>query len=191
MSDRDRFVDLFDSLSPRVYLYARRHCDAATAQDVVAETFLVAWRRINDVPVDSMPWLLAVARNVISNRFRGELRQARLVEAIGHIERIASDAPAADEWITDRAALIEALAQLSAAEREALLLVGWDGCTTREAAAVVGCSPRAFEVRLSRARARLARSIANQQDEDDPDRRPRPPQHDADADGHPTTTRDR
>ena len=54
--------------------------------------------------------------------------------------------------------MLTALAELSELEREAVLLVAWDGLANRDAAAVAGCSLRAFEVRLSRARARLDRA---------------------------------
>jgi RNA polymerase sigma factor (sigma-70 family) len=165
MDDRERFAAMFDDLSPRLFLYARRHCDVATAQDVVADTFMVAWRRWSEVPDNPLPWLLVVARNTIANRVRYEVRQGRLVDAVGQLERIAGPAHGADHSVIERATLLAALGELSDVEREALLLVGWDGCTTREAATVAGCSVRAFEVRLSRARARLTRAARQPADQ--------------------------
>jgi RNA polymerase sigma-70 factor (ECF subfamily) len=151
---------MFDELSPRVYAYARRHCDATVAQDVVADTFLVAWRRWSDVPAEPLPWLLVVARNTMANQRRGVLRQFRLAGSLARVEELAGPASGADHTVVERDTLARGLAQLSDAEREALLLVAWDGLRNADAAAVAGCSPRAFEVRLSRARARLARAVA-------------------------------
>ena len=160
---RDAFTDVFRQLSPRVYAYAKRHCDPTDAHDIVADTFLVAWRRWSEVPANALPWLLVVARNTIANRRRTGLRLDQLVDAVGHLDRSAGPAPGVDHDVVERATVLAALARLSGTEREALLLVAWDGLSSRDAAVVAGCSPRAFEVRLSRARARLTRELASQQ----------------------------
>ncbi len=151
---------MFDELAPRVFAYARRHCDAAAAQDVVADTFMVAWRKHGDLPPDPLPWLLVVARNTMSSRRRRERRQEALVDSLAGIERLAGPAVGADQSVVERDALISALGELTELEREALLLVAWDGLTNTEAARVADCSQRAFEVRLSRARARLTRAAS-------------------------------
>ena len=93
-ADRARFAAMFPELSPRVFAYARRHSDATVAQDVVSETFLVAWRRRSDVPDDPLPWLLVVARNLIANQRRGELRRDRLAETVARLAQVAGPAPA-------------------------------------------------------------------------------------------------
>jgi RNA polymerase sigma factor (sigma-70 family) len=157
-TDRARLAALFDEFAPRVFGYARRQCDEASAQDVVSDTFLVAWRRISDVPADPLPWLLVVARNTIANRRRRELRQDRLADTVAHLDRLAGPASGVDQSVVERETLLAALAELTPLEREALLLVAWDGLSGRDAATVAGCSLRAFEVRLSRARARLTRA---------------------------------
>ena len=156
--ERARFAVMFDEHSPRVFAYARRQCDATTAQDVVADTFLVAWRRRSELPASVLPWLLVVARNTIANRRRGEMRHARTTDTVARLESVAG--PGADQDILERETMFAALADLSDLEREALLLIAWDGLANRDAARVAGCSVRAFEVRLSRARARLARAIS-------------------------------
>jgi RNA polymerase sigma-70 factor (ECF subfamily) len=150
---------MFEDFSPRVYAYARRQCDATTAQDVVADTFLVAWRRRADVPADPLPWLLVVARNTIANRRRYEARQDRLADVVGRLEFLAGWSAGADQAVLERATLLDGLSRLSELEREALLLVAWDGLRNADAARVAECSVRAFEVRLSRARARLSRAL--------------------------------
>ncbi len=159
-SQRAYFAELFAELSPRVFAYARRQCDAALAQDVVSETFLVAWRRRTDVPTDPLPWLLVVARNLIANKRRGELRRELLTETVARLAHVAGPGTGADHVVVERDAMLAALAELTELEREAVLLVAWDGLSNRDAAGVAGCSVRAFEVRLSRARARLVRAGA-------------------------------
>lgn len=156
--DEPAFAALYRSLARRVFAYALRHSDDSTAQDVVSETFLIAWRRRAELPDDPLPWLLVVARNTLSNRRRREQHQDRLARSVGRLEQVAS--AGADHDVIERQVVLAALAELSAFEREALLLVAWDGLTNSAAAQVAGCSVRAFEVRLSRARARLRRGMS-------------------------------
>src|SRR5207248_267744 len=89
---------------------------------------------------------------------RHEGRQDRLKNALGRLAHLATPTAGADQQVVERAHLLEALTTLSELEREALLLVAWDGLSGPDAAKVAGCSLRAFEVRLSRARARLTRA---------------------------------
>lgn len=156
---REEFSAAFDRLSPRVFAYARRQCAAADAQDVVADTFLVAWRRWPEVPADPLPWLLVVARNTIANLHRRERRADSLLDVAATLARIAGPAAGADHMVVERELLLDAVAGLTDLEREAVLLVAWDALSNRDAATVAGCSQRAFEVRLSRARQRLARAL--------------------------------
>lgn len=156
-SQRAAFAAMFTDLSPRVFAYARRQCDGALAQDVVSETFLVAWRRRADVPAEPLPWLLVVARNLIANTRRGQLRRDQLAETVARLAHVAGPGTGADHEVVERDSMLVALAELTELEREAVLLVAWDGLPNRDAARVAGCSTRAFEVRLSRARARLTR----------------------------------
>lgn len=125
----------------------------------MSETFLVAWRRFEDLPADPLPWLMVIARNILSDRRRRTARRDRLADTIACLERTLGHATAADHAVIERATVVAALAQLSNLEREALLLVAWEGLSNADAAAVGGCTQRAFEVRLSRARARLARAM--------------------------------
>ena len=141
--------------APRVMGYALRHVNVDIAEEVVAETFLVAWRRFPEVPSPPLPWLLVVARNTIANVRRSGRRQEALQDRMRDLERLAEPAPAAEVSVLRRAEVLAALAALSAAEREALLLVEWDGLSASEAARVAGCATAAFHVRLFRARRRL------------------------------------
>src|SRR3954465_493008 len=101
------FEELFRKAYPAVRGYALRRTSPDAAQDAVAETFLVAWRRFNDVPEDALPWLFGVARRVLANQRRasgrGEALRQRLAGA-------GADAPDLEASVTDsevvRAALV-------------------------------------------------------------------------------------
>lgn len=137
--------------------FARRHL-GDDAQDVVAETFLHAWRRWDEVPDPPIGWLLGTARKVIANRVRGVVRHRALVDRVGLLDAVAADLsdhhPSSDA-LTRREAL-ERLAALPADQREALLLVAWDGLSHDEAAQALGVRPATFRKRVSRARAALS-----------------------------------
>lgn len=100
-----------------------------------------------------MPWLLGAARNVVRERCRAEERQTSLAAEL----RTWADEAVTDvaEGVTERAAMLAALARLSEDDRELLTLMAWHGLSTSEAAQVVGCSTATFLVRLHRARKRL------------------------------------
>lgn len=159
--DALRFNDLWDAHSARVLAYATRHVGHDAAQEVVVETFLVAWRRLSDVPGQALPWLLVVARNTVANQKRSGYRRAALQDELTRLQEIAASAPAADVTVEQRAEVLAALAQMSAKEREALLLVQWDGLSVPEAAIAAGCSISAMHVRLFRARRRLRDAVGD------------------------------
>src|SRR3984885_3771446 len=143
---RARFDALFDQHYGAVRAYvARRSATAAVIDDVLSETFLVAWRRINSVPGDGLPWLLGVARRVLANQRRGEARRGALV---GLLASMLSRGPVTEPAGEVFGELSDALAALSSREREALLLVAWEGLDPQRAARVVGCAPAAFRARL-------------------------------------------
>jgi len=153
-----RVVAWWHAHAARVQAYALRHVDTHTAQEVLSETFLVAWRRSADVPDDVVPWLLGVARNVIRHQFRSATRAVALEQRLGRVaDRQVS--PGADVTLTEREHMVLALAQLSEKHREALLLVAWDGLSREQAAAAAGCRVGTFDVRLSRARHRLGQLL--------------------------------
>lgn len=150
---RGRLEALFSRHAAAVRAYAARRVPAAEADDVTSEVFVVAWRRLDDVPDDALPWLLACARRVVANRRRSSRRQAALRARLGRERRGVVMHPIAGSSLRD------ALASLSAGDREVLMLVAWEGLDASRAAVVVGCSPRAFAMRLHRARRRLARAM--------------------------------
>lgn len=155
---RARFDALFREHHPAVRAYARRRVPSEVVDDIVAETFLVVWRRLDDVPEAPLPWLLTVARNVVGTEWRGAARRERLwlKAQSGHVEGCDPGEP---EIVDGR--VLAALAVLRERDREALTLVAWDGLTPAQAAAVVGEPPARFRQRLHRARSRLRAELAD------------------------------
>jgi len=148
--DVARFTEIFRDCHPKVLAYALRRTDEARAQDVVAETFTVAWRHLRRLPDDPLPWLYRAAGNCLSNEERSARRQVRLAGRIaGEGMGLAADH---SRGVAEAAQIRAALRSLPAADCEALLLVSWEGLDNRAAAAALGCSPAAFKVRLHRAR---------------------------------------
>lgn len=162
MDVEKRFDTLYRARHGAVLRYASRRTDPDTARDVVAETFLIAWRRIAAVPADDSqvePWLYAVARRVLANAERSRLRSERVAQRVWQDSRDDfSPDPAAE--ISERQRLAQALQRLSEADREALRLIGWEELDIAGAALVMGCSRSAMAVRLHRARRRLDRALA-------------------------------
>lgn len=150
--DRLRFEALFREYHPAVRAYARRRVPQQAVDDIVSETFLVVWRRLDEVPEPPLPWLLTVARNVAGTEWRGAARRHRLwlKAQTGHAEDYDPDEPD----LGDEPALV-ALARLKERDREALTLVAWDGLTPAQAAAVLGEPADRFRQRLHRAGRRL------------------------------------
>ncbi|GAA1407153.1 RNA polymerase sigma factor [Catellatospora coxensis] len=154
-----RFTAIYHRHHRQVYAYAVSRAGRALADDVVADTFLVAWRRLDAVPEGPLPWLLGVARNVIRERFRDDVRQTGLALEL-RAWAVEADADVAD-GVADRAAMLAALAGLAEDDREALTLTAWQGLSARDAARVVGCSTATFFVRLHRARRRLEQAMSD------------------------------
>jgi RNA polymerase sigma-70 factor (ECF subfamily) len=154
---RGRFESCFRLHYSRLLAFAmRRVSGREVAEEVVADTFAVAWRRRDCIPDDPLPWLYAIAANVIAGQYRSTRRSHDLGARLAHEAR--ADALGSDpaESLALRDAFATAFAQLEDHEREVLRLVAWDGLDVREAAQVLGCSRGAFRVRLHRARRRLA-----------------------------------
>jgi RNA polymerase sigma-70 factor, ECF subfamily len=154
---RARFDALFREHHPAVRAYARRRVPPEVVDDIVSETFLVVWRRLDDVPEGPLPWLLAVARNVVGTEWRGAARRERLwlKAQSGHVERCDPGEP---EIADGR--VLGALAVLKERDREALTLVAWDGLTPAQAAAALGEPSSRFRQRLHRAGRRLRAELA-------------------------------
>jgi RNA polymerase sigma-70 factor, ECF subfamily len=156
-ADRLRLEALFVEHAPAVHAYALRRIDAASAEETVNEVFLIAWRRLAELPEDPLPWLLACARRVLANERRAGRRRSALTERAG--QEIAAQPHPGAPAIPDRA-LALALERLSEADRELLLLCAWDRLDAARMAATLGCSRGTLAVRLHRARRRLTAALA-------------------------------
>jgi RNA polymerase sigma factor (sigma-70 family) len=155
---RARFRAVFDANYHHVLGYAlRRTGSKEDAEDVVAETFLTTWRRLDRLPEGAgvRPWLYGVARRALANQRRGDVRRARLTGRLRASEGVTPRANAEGEV----AAVAAAFARLSEDDREVLALVAWEELDAGEVATVLGCSRNAARIRLHRARRRLAREL--------------------------------
>jgi RNA polymerase sigma factor (sigma-70 family) len=157
-SDRDvaRFERLWATSYAAVHGHAARRVGAERADEVCAEVFLIAWRRLDELPADTLPWLFATSRNVIGTLWRGDGRRERLRE------RLEVQSP---EAVTDEPELLDAeleaaLGRLGELDRELVLLVYWEGLTPARAAKVLGLVPATARTRLWRARSRLGRLLS-------------------------------
>lgn len=151
-AERRALIDeWFRQYADRVLAYLLHRTDAHTAQDVLQEVFVIAFRKAPSVPQPAVGWLIGTARRVLANRLRGLRRHDELVA------KLAADAAQTKD--PDLAALKQAFADtldaLPPADREVLTLSGWYDLTPQEAAEAVGCTPGAYAVRLHRARRRL------------------------------------
>ena len=148
---RARLDAWFRAYGDRVLAYLLHRTDRQTAEDVLQEVFVTAFRRAAEVPEPPIGWLLGTARRMLANSSRGERRRDRLAARVGAgpVVSAASDDDAGD-------VVAAALAELSARDREVLTLSAWYELTAEEAAQALGCSPAAYAVRLHRARHRLA-----------------------------------
>jgi RNA polymerase sigma-70 factor (ECF subfamily) len=161
-----RYRLLFERNWRRVFAYAlRRSPNRAAADDVVADVFLTAWRRIGDIPDDyELAWLLAVARRVLANAYRGDARRDRLLARLhqaaplvqaAEVEAAADDGETAEQVRT-------ALGRLRDADAEILQLATWEQLPHAQIAVVLECTVNAVAIRLHRARQRLSEELAKE-----------------------------
>jgi RNA polymerase sigma-70 factor (ECF subfamily) len=154
-----------------VHRYVTRRAWPDAVDDVVAQTFLIAWRRFEEVPPDALPWLLTTARNCLANHRRSAARGAALIERLQ-----GEPVPAAPDdhaRAVQRDALVRAFAALSDAELELVMLTHWDGLTPGAAARVLGLNAAQARTRLYRARRTLRRALAGEFDRSSPTTTPR------------------
>lgn len=157
--EADRFTAIYDSCRQRVWAYVVSKGGREVVEEVVSETFTVAWRRFADLPDDPLPWLLGVARNILRDTLRTQARREAFTAEAVRWARPEASGDIGDQ-VAERSAAIRALASLSEQDREMLMLVAWQGLGAREAARVVGCSAATLRVRLHRARKRFEQALA-------------------------------
>ena len=144
-----------------VLAYCTRRIGRSDADDVAAEVFAVAWRRIDEIhPPTARAWLFGVARGVLANRWRSQRRHTRLLRRVSGLA--AADRPMPDDLVVRRAAdaeVIDALRSLRPPDREVLMLAAWEELSGPEIARALGISVPAAEQRLHRAKRRLAKIL--------------------------------
>jgi RNA polymerase sigma-70 factor (ECF subfamily) len=146
-----RFEAMYRGEAGVVLMFATHRVGRAAADDIVADTFAVAWSKLGEVPSPPRAWLLVTARKIISNYLRSQKRHPTDQLRDNHAAWIDDVA----EGVAVRRELLEAVAQLSKHSREAVTLAAWYDLSQREMAQVMGCSVTAAGVRLHRGRKQL------------------------------------
>lgn len=160
---RARFERLAHLAVPPLHRYLLRRTSADTVEDILSETMLVLWRRIDDVPGlgtgsgpdpdDVLPWCYGVARGCLANARRADGRRLRLVE---RLIRTQERGPAG---AADHSDLHAALDALGALDREVVRLWAWEGLAPRQIAEATGLTSNAVSIRLHRAKTKLAAQL--------------------------------
>lgn len=152
---RDRFEQLAAEVYEPVQRYVRRRAEADAVDDIVADTMLALWRRLDDVPPNArLPWAYGVARRTLANHRRAAGRHLRLVR---RAEAERPTPPSTDVPLD--AELQTALDVLADSDRELLHLWAWEQLDASEIAAVLGLTPNAASIRLHRAKKKLAENL--------------------------------
>jgi RNA polymerase sigma-70 factor (ECF subfamily) len=152
-SDRaTKFELVYSGYFHEIALYVARRVAPDEVDDVVAKVFMVAWRRLEQLPAppEDRLWLFGVARRCVANHVRSAIRRTRLQSKLEHEDAPARSVSLATDPRVDL--VVAAMEKLKALDREALRLVLWDELTQAQAATVLGCSENAFEIRYRRAR---------------------------------------
>ncbi|MEQ8840244.1 MAG: sigma-70 family RNA polymerase sigma factor [Acidimicrobiales bacterium] len=155
---RAAFERALEEIYEPVQRYLRRRCEPHDADEVLNDTLLTIWRRLDDVPADRrLPWTYAVARRCLANHRRGNVRRLRLSEKA----TAGTSALPADEWTTEADALLhDAMGRLREDDREVIRLWAWERLGPREIAEVLETTPNAVSVRLTKIRRTLESEIS-------------------------------
>jgi RNA polymerase sigma-70 factor (ECF subfamily) len=166
---RDRFEAVAGQVYEPLQRYLRRRASADDAADVLSDTLLTLWRRLDDVPADAVvPWSYGVARRCLANHRRSAARHLRLTErVIAH--RLPPDPDGPDGDPQRRVERLDpqldaALVGLSEAERDIVHLWAWEQLEPREIAIALDLTPNAVSVALSRAKRKLADRLERPED---------------------------
>jgi len=160
--DERQFMTVYNHHFRAVLRYALARVSPEQAKDVAAETFLIAWRRLNELPAEPAAWLFGVARKVIAGQLRTDARQGALKSRLALISGPLGEPADPAEQATERDVARLALARLPEQDREVLMMAAWDGFAPDVAAEVLGISKAAYLTRLHRARQRLTTELIEQ-----------------------------
>lgn len=150
----ERFSSVYATHYGRVLAFCLRRAGSDAARDAAAETFLVAWRRLDNLPAEPLPYLIKTAGFVIRDQGRSGRRQDRVAARLSDSPSPA--APDHGEAVAISVDVERVLQLLSPSDRELLMLSAWDDLDAAAIGAVVGCSTATARVRLHRARRRFA-----------------------------------
>ena len=157
-----RFQEIYRQHRRHVLGYFLRRTDAVTARDGASETFLVAWRRINDVPTGeaTLPWLYGVSRRVLANQRRSRDRYVALGRKLSRVG--GGEEPSPEVVVLRRVEdgeILDAVSKLRPEDQEILRLTVWEELPHAQVAEVVGTSAHAVTQRLHRITKQLARDL--------------------------------
>lgn len=168
-TERAGFEALYRANVRSVMAYVLTRTAKDEAPDVVSSTFLVAWRRFDDVPADALPWLIGVARRVLAEQSRSSSRRNAVTQ------RLAGEAATGRGWSADasepvllRGSIRSAFSKLRPEDRDILTLTAWQGLDTAQLAVSLGCSKAVASLRLHHARRRFGQFFENEQHETTP-----------------------
>jgi RNA polymerase sigma factor (sigma-70 family) len=154
-----RFGEIHDRFYKDVYAYCRRRTDPASVEDAVADTFVVAWRKSDEIPLgdQALPWLFGVAYRVLTHQWRGNLRRGRLIQKVASFGGVSTNLP--EEVVIARhehRQLLTALRALGQDDQELLRLSVWEELSHADIAIALGVSVGAVRQRFYAAKKKLA-----------------------------------
>lgn len=147
------FEEFYADTIDTVTSYLLRRCDPTVAQDVISETYVIAWRKHAHRAPNPIGYVLLTARRVLDRTRRGQASQEIIAERLSYL--MERSGPSAEDVVVRRREVAEAVARLSDLDREALLLTAWDGLSSAEVGLVLGMTPGAVRVRIHRAKQQL------------------------------------
>jgi RNA polymerase sigma factor (sigma-70 family) len=162
LTGRDtRFERLYRDHLDALLGYALCRAAPQVAKEAVAETFFIAWRRLDEVPEQPRAWLIGVTRRTLADQYRAASRSAALRERLADEQAVKrAYAPDPADAVSEREFVLAALSRVSPSDQDLLMLIAWDGLKPAEAATVLGCSRATIAVRLHRARRRFREALA-------------------------------
>lgn len=152
---RARFEVVAADVYEPLQRYLRRRATPDDADDVLSDTLLVIWRRLDEVPHERLPWCIGAARRCLANHRRGDRRRLRLVERTAARRPDTTGGDPQESIDRSDPELMAAISELSESEAEIVRLWAWDRLEPREIAVVLDITPNAVSVALSRAKRKL------------------------------------
>lgn len=159
---RARFDVLVRATYAPLRRYLARRTEPGSVDDVLADTLLVMWRRLDDIPPDvALPWCYGAARRCLANARRAEGRRLGLLRRLAAQPRPDPEPAWADGdgHAYPERVLADALAVLPGTDRDILRLWAWEQLEPREMAVILGITANAASIRLHRATKRLRHQL--------------------------------